>query len=82
MKTVAIYSLLVAVAAAASVGVVRRSTPLDVRLVQKGNSGILASLTNTGSDDLKLLKTGTFLDENPVEKVQVYSGGMSKLEFS
>ncbi|KAH6675245.1 neutral protease [Plectosphaerella plurivora] len=74
MNALTALSLFAAVATSASVDLRRRDTPLDVRLVQTGNSGVHASLTNTGSDDLKLFTAGTFLDENAVEKVQVFSG--------
>ncbi|CAG7564309.1 unnamed protein product [Fusarium equiseti] len=51
----------------------RAPTPLDVELQLQGNSKIKATITNNGRSNLKLLKLGTFLDETPVEKAQVYS---------
>lgn len=51
----------------------RAPTPLDVELQLQGNSKIKATITNNGRSNLKLLRLGTFLDETPVEKAQVYS---------
>lgn len=76
MKFLASLSAIISLASAASVDVGKRSTPLEVKLVQNGNSGVHAALTNNGSEDLKLFTTGTFLDENAVEKVEVFSGSM------
>ncbi|KAI1815911.1 neutral protease 2-like protein [Poronia punctata] len=56
------------------------SSPLDVQIKQVGNSGLKATITNTGSEDLKVLKTGTILDSAPVEKVHVFKGE-SKVGF-
>lgn len=81
MYALAVLSLFATVATSAAVDLRRRDTPLDVRLVQTGNSGVHASLINIGPDDLKLFTAGTFLDENAVEKVQVFAGGTSKSIF-
>lgn len=51
------------------------SSPLDIQIAMDGNSKVKAILTNNGDADLRLLKTGTFLDQAPVEKAKVYSGG-------
>ncbi|GKU01252.1 deuterolysin metalloprotease family protein [Fusarium langsethiae] len=51
----------------------RAPTPLNVELELQGNSKVKAVVTNNGSRNLKLLRLGTFLDEAPVERVQVYS---------
>ncbi|CAF3491710.1 unnamed protein product [Fusarium graminearum] len=51
----------------------RAPTPLNVELELQGNSKVKAVVTNNGSRNLKLLKLGTFLDEAPVERAQVYS---------
>lgn len=80
MKFLASLSAIVSLASAASVDLAKRNTPLEVKLVQNGNSGVHAALTNTGSEDLKLFTTGTFLDENAVEKVEVYAGSMSSFQ--
>ncbi|KAI3333921.1 neutral protease 2-like protein [Ustulina deusta] len=78
MKFLGNIALLASLASAASMG--KRATPLDVQIEQVGNSGLKATITNTGAEDLKVLKTGTILDSAPVEKVQVFQGS-SKLGF-
>lgn len=60
----------------ARINIQKRASPLEVTIENVGNSGVKAYLTNTGSDDLKLLKTGTILDEQAVEKAEIYSGSM------
>ncbi|KAM0421088.1 hypothetical protein ACHAPT_011159 [Fusarium lateritium] len=52
----------------------RAPTPLDVQLEMQGNSKIKAVIKNNGKNNLKLLKSGTFLDSTAVEKAQVFSG--------
>ena len=44
---------------------------LKVDLTLVSNTQVKAVLTNTGKDDLKLLKTGTILSSAPVHKVRV-----------
>ncbi|KAH8724075.1 Deuterolysin metalloprotease family-domain-containing protein [Phaeosphaeriaceae sp. PMI808] len=70
-------------ATAASIDVNKRDTPLSVKLAASGNSEVKVTLTNNGQKTLNLLSKGTFLDENnPVEKVSVYSaGGSTKVPF-
>lgn len=51
----------------------RAPTPLNVELQMQGNSKIKAVITNNGRSNLKLLRIGTFLDEAPVERAQVFS---------
>ncbi|KAI1758880.1 Deuterolysin metalloprotease family-domain-containing protein [Hypoxylon sp. FL1150] len=81
MKFTAGISLFAAVASAISVDLTKRDTPLDVKLEMVGNTAVKASITNTGATDLKVFKTGTFLDENSAtQKVAVYQGG-NKLDF-
>ncbi|KAI1210170.1 Deuterolysin metalloprotease family-domain-containing protein [Annulohypoxylon truncatum] len=81
MKFTAGISLLAALASAVSVDLAKRDTPLDVKLEMIGNTAVKASITNTGASDLKVFKTGTFLDENAAtEKVAIYQGG-NKLQF-
>ena len=76
MKFIAGLSFLASLAAAASVDVNKRETPLEVKLELLGNTGVKASITNTGSSALKLFKTGTLLDQQPVEKVEIHAAGM------
>ncbi|KAJ4985674.1 deuterolysin metalloprotease [Stagonosporopsis vannaccii] len=47
-------------------------SPLNVELEFTGNTAIKALIKNTGSEDIKLFKTGTFLDDSHVEKVEVF----------
>jgi deuterolysin len=47
-------------------------SPLNVELEFTGNTAVKALIKNTGSEDLKLFKTGTFLDDSHVEKVEVF----------
>lgn len=72
MKFLGNVALLASLASAASMG--KRASPLDVQIEKVGNSGLKATITNTGAEDLKVLKTGTILDSAPVEKVQVFQG--------
>jgi len=69
-------SLFATVAAAMSIDMSRReSSPLDVKIEMEGNSKVHASITNTGDAPLKVLKTGSILDNTAIEKSEVYSGG-------
>lgn len=72
MKFLCNIALLASLVSAASMG--KRGSPLAVQIEQVGNSGLKATITNTGAEDLKVLKTGTILDSAPVEKVQVFRG--------
>ncbi|KAI1745793.1 hypothetical protein F4680DRAFT_403254, partial [Xylaria scruposa] len=74
MKFLASATLLASVASAASIDNAKRDSPLDVKIEMIGNSGIKASVTNTGASDLKVFKTGTLLDTTATEKVKVYQG--------
>jgi deuterolysin len=65
---------LVSLASALS-GFDKRDSPLDVSLELTGNTEVKATIKNTGSEDLKLFKTGTFLDDSHVEKVEVFKAG-------
>lgn len=47
-------------------------SPLNVELEFTGNTAVRALIKNTGTEDLKLFKTGTFLDDSHVEKVEVF----------
>ncbi|KAM5346346.1 hypothetical protein ACJ41O_009351 [Fusarium nematophilum] len=65
---------LASMAVAAPLADKRAPTPLDVQLQMQGNSKVKAVITNNGKNNLKLLKSGTFLDTAAVEKAQVFSG--------
>lgn len=65
---------------AVSIDFNKRDSALDVKLELTGNTAVKAVITNTGSEDLKVLKTGSFLDEAAVEKVEVFQGS-SKVAF-
>ncbi|KAF2644800.1 metallo proteinase [Massarina eburnea CBS 473.64] len=79
MKFLSLVAL-VALAQAASVDLAKRAGALDVKLEMTGNTAVKAKITNTGSEALKVLKTGSFLGEIPTEKVAVYQG-TNKVEF-
>ncbi|KAI1129856.1 neutral protease [Nemania abortiva] len=81
MKFVAAVSALATVASAATIGIGKPVSPLDVKIEMVGNTSVKASITNNGFEDLKLFKTGTFLDKKPTEKVKV-SQGNSKVAFN
>ncbi|KAF2193005.1 neutral protease 2-like protein [Zopfia rhizophila CBS 207.26] len=73
MKFLSIAAL-ATLASAVSVDLTKRETPLDVKLEMVGNTAVKASIKNTGTTDLKVFKTGTFLDDSAVEKVEVFRG--------
>ncbi|KAI1122993.1 neutral protease [Nemania abortiva] len=77
MKFFAGATLFASVASAASISNAKHDSPLDVKIEMVGNSGIKASITNTGTADLKVFKTGTLLDKAATEKVNVYQGNLS-----
>lgn len=55
----------------------KRSTPLKVTLKSgTGNGVVMAQITNTGSEDLSLLKHGSLLSDQPIQKLNVYNGGV------
>lgn len=74
MKFIASLSSLVALVSAASVDLTKRETPFDLKIELVGNSEVKASLTNKGSEDVKVFKTGSILDDITVEKSRVFSG--------
>ncbi|ORY60064.1 Deuterolysin metalloprotease family-domain-containing protein [Pseudomassariella vexata] len=80
MKFLAGVSVLASLASAASVELGRRASPLDVKLEMVGNTAVKATITNNGAEDLKVFKTGTFLDDSAVEKVEVFQSA-SKIAF-
>ncbi|KAH9903923.1 neutral protease [Xylariomycetidae sp. FL2044] len=71
MKFFGSVALLASVASAASM---KRATPLDVQLEMGGNSEVKVKVTNTGSEDLKIFKSASILDNAPVKKVQIFQG--------
>lgn len=80
MKFIIGASLLASLASAASVDLAKRESPLDLTLELVGNTGVRASVTNSGSEPLRVLKTGSILDNLEVEKTEVFSGS-DKVEF-
>jgi hypothetical protein len=66
---------LASLASAASVDISKRESPLYVKLEMASNTAVKAYIINTGSTALKLFKIGSLLDDNPVEKVEVFQGG-------
>ncbi|ETS73211.1 Neutral protease 2 [Pestalotiopsis fici W106-1] len=78
MKFLAGLSALATLATAATM---KRDSPLDVKLESIGNTGLQATVTNTGNDALKIFKTGSLFDSAPVEKVQVFKGD-SQVDFA
>ncbi|PVI06074.1 metallo proteinase [Periconia macrospinosa] len=72
---------LISLANAASVDLAKRDSLLDVKLEMTGNTAIKAKITNTGSEAVKVLKVGSFLDKIPTEKVSVFKGS-DKIAFS
>ncbi|KAI0441042.1 neutral protease [Xylaria telfairii] len=81
MKFAAAVSALATMASAASISIVKPISPLDVKIEMVGNTGVKASITNKGTEDLKVFKTGSFLDKRPTEKVKV-TQGKSKVPFT
>ncbi|KAF1953592.1 hypothetical protein CC80DRAFT_142124 [Byssothecium circinans] len=70
-----------ALANAASVDLSKRADALDVKLELTGNTAVRAKITNTGSEAIKVLKTGSFLSKVPVEKATIFASGSDKVEF-
>lgn len=67
-------SMLVSVLAVSIPDHHRRATPLEVTVESTGNSALKASITNTGSEPLRLLKTGSILDSAAIERAEIFSG--------
>lgn len=67
-------SMLVSVLAVSIPDNRRRATPLEVTVESVGNSALKASITNTGSEPLRLLKTGSILDSAAIERAEIFSG--------
>ncbi|KAL1848900.1 hypothetical protein Daus18300_013459 [Diaporthe australafricana] len=65
---------LVASALAVRMDVTKRDSPLKVEIQSVGNSAVKAVVTNTGTEAIKLMKTGSILDQTAVEKAEIFSG--------
>lgn len=74
----AISLCLLGCAVAARVNIHKRASPLEVKLERMGNSAVKASFTNTGSEAINILKTGSVLDSTAVEKAEIYSSSSCK----
>ena len=74
MKIAAILSCLLALAESAAVSLDKPNSPLNVKLEQVGNSEVKASITNTGTVPLRVLRAGSILDSAPIEKAKVLQG--------
>lgn len=73
MKVFASLAILATVVSAApTTGKNRAPSPLDLKLEMLGNSAVKATLTNTGKNSLKVLRTGSILDSTTVEKAKVF----------
>lgn len=69
--------LLTALVAASPIDIQKSDSLLKVVLTVSGQlAAINAEITNTGASDLALLTYGSFLSAAPVEKVDIYLGGM------
>lgn len=55
------------------------ATALSVELTDAGAAGVGMKVTNTGTEDLKLLTYTTLLDNGPVNKLKVTKDGMDPL---
>lgn len=63
------------IVSSARLDVHKRASALDVTLAAVDNGVVKATVTNTGAEDLKLLKFGSFFDSAPVQKLDVFSSG-------
>ena len=69
---------IITVVNALSVDLAKRDSPLDVKIELNGNTAVKALITNTGGEDIKILKTGTLFEDLPTEKVEVFQGSKYK----
>jgi Deuterolysin metalloprotease (M35) family len=60
----------------------RREAGLTVELTQLNATEVNAVMTNAGSEALKLLDYGTFMDTNPVQKLNVFKNGKRRSSSS
>lgn len=74
MKLFTILSLVTFALAAA---VDKRDGPIAVSIEQTSNTGLKATITNTGASSIKVFKAGSILDSNLIEKTEIFSGGKS-----
>lgn len=79
MKVISFAALLAL--ANASV-VTKRASPLDVKLEVTDNSNVKAAITNTGSEAIKVFKTGSIFGQHATEKAQVFQGSKLKVVSS
>ncbi|KAH7138855.1 metallo proteinase [Dendryphion nanum] len=79
MKAFTIASI-VSLVSAHAINLPKRSTGLEVKIELTGNTAVKALITNTGDSDLKVLRSGSILDDTPVEKAEVFQGD-SKVAF-
>ncbi|KAF5518812.1 Neutral protease 2-like protein [Colletotrichum aenigma] len=86
MKAATVVSCLAALANGAAINLARRdASPLDVKIEQVGNSELKATITNTGSSPLRVLKTGSILDDTPIERAQFSTAstdGVNRVAFN
>lgn len=64
---------LIASALAVSIDLEKRDGPLAVTIESIGNSAVKATITNTGSEAIKVFKTGSLLDSTAVEKAEIFT---------
>ncbi|TDZ36018.1 Neutral protease 2-like protein [Colletotrichum spinosum] len=82
MRSSAVLSLLVSLAMAGPVEISKRAgEPVSAQITRVGNTGVKVTLTNTGTDSIKLFVPGTILDPAPVEKVTVISSNAISVPF-
>lgn len=74
MKFIAGLSLATSALALSIERIEKRDSPLSVNIESVGNSAVKATIVNTGSSAVKVFKTGTILDDIPVEKTKVFAG--------
>ncbi|KAK2601514.1 hypothetical protein N8I77_010961 [Diaporthe amygdali] len=77
MKFIASFPYLAALANALAVDISKRDSPINVEIEMVSNSEVKAKITNTGSEALNVFKTGSILDNRPIEKTAVSVGGDS-----
>ncbi|KAK3314168.1 Deuterolysin metalloprotease family-domain-containing protein [Apodospora peruviana] len=73
MKFLSVLAIFGSMAAAVSIDLNQRATPLSVNIEVVDNSNVKATITNTGKTALKVLKPGSILDSTAVEKSVVFS---------
>jgi len=75
MKFLPGIALFGSMAAAMSIDLTQRASPLGVEISVVDNANIQAVITNNGETVLKILKTGSILDSTAVEKSSIFAGG-------